>query len=247
MHLVLVPDHTLPWMQTRIKIHQHQKMHEILTILSLSSRFGTLGEHLPFLLYIETFENANGIFRSCIFCDLFWNAGVKQGRVPCNRSMPCPPCLSILLQRVTRWAQFSGRLECDPEHIFFQILKSRLIKYLTRQTKKDSIQQPDVSNVLYISWYRDSTDTTLHAQANHGRGIPSGRKRKCCIKEKIDLVCDKTNAAEQMTRNWYQDSKQILEKIIPEKNQFSPKDQWHYKASSEWDSRYCLTVSDDDL
>lgn len=42
--------------------------------------------------------------------------------------------------------------------------------------KKDSGQQPDASNVLCISWCRNTTDAAIRMQANRSRGTEwSGR------------------------------------------------------------------------
>lgn len=71
-----------------------------------------------------------------------------------------------------------------------------------------------------------------------GKEVPSGRSDSTARnlengqreRERTDLVYDKTDATEQMSQNWCQVSKQILEKMTSENNRFFPKSRRHSKC-----------------
>lgn len=61
---------------------------------------------------------------------------------------------------------------------------------------EESSQQPNSRYVMCILWCQKSTDTTIHAEANHGRELPSIRgdsKAKtlenCSASGKVQISC----------------------------------------------------------
>lgn len=57
-----------------------------------------------------------------------------------------------------------------------------------------------------------------------------GLLKSTAQRKPIDLVCDKTKTARQMSQNLYQASKQILQKVISENNRFFPEDWCQFNA-----------------
>lgn len=70
----------------------------------------------------------------------------------------------------------------------------------------------------------------MHAQANYDREVLSswgGSKARILEKGStsgnVQISCTIKRASEQMSQNWYHESKQVLEKTTSDNNQFSPK------------------------